>query len=186
MSDLNTASAAEPRKIGTLKILSGPAGLLQLLPRATMDFEVTARQTTLEWTRPGAGVARIEGAQIESVQQHGQAFIVAVKPSGFGAKALTFGTTSDAEAVAWVQAIEEIEASAAAARPDTRDTDDTPAGAATPVKLTYTLGGSPITGFYPMGNAFAVLPYLCNFTNDALCGHPITLVCRFRKRSSPS
>src|SRR5271169_6602548 len=30
-------------------------------------------------------------------------------------------------------------------------------------------------GFYPMGNDFAVLPYLCNFTNDQLCGHPITL-----------
>jgi porin len=30
-------------------------------------------------------------------------------------------------------------------------------------------------GFYPMGNDFAQLPYLCNFTNDALCGHPITL-----------
>jgi porin len=30
-------------------------------------------------------------------------------------------------------------------------------------------------GFYPMGNDFAVLPYLCNFINDALCGHPITL-----------
>lgn len=30
-------------------------------------------------------------------------------------------------------------------------------------------------GFYPMGNDFAVLPYLCNFTNDELCGHPITL-----------
>jgi len=30
-------------------------------------------------------------------------------------------------------------------------------------------------GFYPMGNDFAVLPYLCNFTNDGLCGHPITL-----------
>ena len=26
-----------------------------------------------------------------------------------------------------------------------------------------------------MGNDFAVLPYLCNFTNDELCGHPITL-----------
>ena len=26
-----------------------------------------------------------------------------------------------------------------------------------------------------MGNDFAVLPYLCNFINDALCGHPITL-----------
>jgi porin len=26
-----------------------------------------------------------------------------------------------------------------------------------------------------MGNDFAVLPYLCNFTNDAFCGHPITL-----------
>jgi hypothetical protein len=24
-----------------------------------------------------------------------------------------------------------------------------------------------------MGNDFAQLPYLCNFTNDALCGHPI-------------
>ena len=30
-------------------------------------------------------------------------------------------------------------------------------------------------GFYPMGNDFAVLPYLCNFTNEELCGHPITL-----------
>jgi porin len=30
-------------------------------------------------------------------------------------------------------------------------------------------------GFYPMGNDFAVLPYLCNFINDELCGHPITL-----------
>ena len=30
-------------------------------------------------------------------------------------------------------------------------------------------------GFYPMGNDFAVLPYLCNFMNDELCGHPITL-----------
>jgi len=31
-------------------------------------------------------------------------------------------------------------------------------------------------GFYPMGNDFAVLPYLCNFMNDELCGHPITLL----------
>lgn len=30
-------------------------------------------------------------------------------------------------------------------------------------------------GFYPMGNDFSQLPYLCNFINDALCGHPITL-----------
>ena len=30
-------------------------------------------------------------------------------------------------------------------------------------------------GFYPMGNDFGQLPYLCNFINDALCGHPITL-----------
>src|SRR3954464_7280474 len=108
MSDVNTASETEPRKVGALKILLGPAGLLQLLPRATMDFEVVARQTAFEWTRPGAGTARIEGAQIESVQQHGQAFTMAVKPSGFGAKVLTFGATSDADAEAWVRAIEAI------------------------------------------------------------------------------
>ena len=30
-------------------------------------------------------------------------------------------------------------------------------------------------GFYPMGNDFGQLPYLCNFINDALCRHPITL-----------
>ena len=114
MSDGNTTSASEPRKVGTLKILSGPAGLLQLLPRATLDFDVTARQTALEWTRPGAGTARVAGTEIESVQQHGQAFIVAVKPSGFGAQVLTFATASDADAEAWVRAIEAIKASASA------------------------------------------------------------------------
>src|SRR5208283_3002467 len=104
MSDVNTMPASEPRKVGTLKVLSGPAGLLPLLPRATMDFEVAARRTALEWTKVGAGVARIEGAQIESVQRHGQAFVVALKPTGFVAKALTFAAASDADAEAWVQA----------------------------------------------------------------------------------
>src|SRR5690242_21662080 len=117
MSDVNTTSTSEPRKVGKLKILSGPASVLQLLPRARMDFEVVARQMAFEWTRPGAGVARIEGAQIESVQQHGQSFIVRLKPSGFGAKVMTFGTTSDADSEAWVRAIEAIKASAVIARP---------------------------------------------------------------------
>jgi porin len=27
-------------------------------------------------------------------------------------------------------------------------------------------------GFYPMGNDFSTLPYVCNFTNVAFCGHP--------------
>jgi hypothetical protein len=67
MSDVNTQSTSELRKVGTLKILAGPAGLLALLPRAAMDFKVEARRTTLEWTRAGAGVARVEGAQIDSV-----------------------------------------------------------------------------------------------------------------------
>lgn len=30
-------------------------------------------------------------------------------------------------------------------------------------------------GFYPMGNDFATLPYVCNFTNVAFCGHPQSL-----------
>jgi porin len=30
-------------------------------------------------------------------------------------------------------------------------------------------------GFYPLGNDFATLPYVCNFTNGALCGHPESL-----------
>jgi porin len=28
------------------------------------------------------------------------------------------------------------------------------------------------TGFYPMGNDFSTLPYVCNFTNVGFCGHP--------------
>jgi len=30
-------------------------------------------------------------------------------------------------------------------------------------------------GFYPMGNDFATLPYVCNFINVAFCGHPQSL-----------
>jgi porin len=30
-------------------------------------------------------------------------------------------------------------------------------------------------GFYPLGNDFATLPYVCNFTNVAFCGHPQSL-----------
>jgi hypothetical protein len=51
-----------------------------------------------------------------SAHLHGQAFTVVLKPSGFGTKVLTFGTTSAADAAAWVQAIEAIEASATATR----------------------------------------------------------------------
>ncbi len=159
MSDVNTMPASEPRKVGTLKVLSGPAGLLPLLPWATMDFEVAARRTALEWTRAGAGVARIEGAQIESVQQHGQAFVVALKPTGFGAKVLTFAASSNADAEAWVQAIEAIKASAAIARPDARDADDKPAAKTTTIKLTYTLGDAPIT------KEFALLIIACDPRN---------------------
>ncbi len=159
MSDVNTTLVSEPRKVGTLKVLSGPAGLLPLLPWATMDFEVAARRTALEWTKAGAGVARIEGARIESVQRHGHAFVVALKPTGFGAKALTFAASSDADAEAWVQAIEAIKASAAIARPDARDADDTPAANATTIKLTYTLGDAPIT------KEFALLVIACDPRN---------------------
>jgi len=63
VSDASTTPASEPRKVGTLKILAGPAGLLPLLARASMDFEVAVRQTALEWTRAGAGVSRVEGAK---------------------------------------------------------------------------------------------------------------------------
>ena len=159
MSDGNTAAASEPRKVGTLKILSGPASLLQLLPQATMNFEVTARQTALEWTRPGAGIARIEGAQIENAQQQGQAFTVAVKPSGYSAQVLTFATTSDTDAEGWVRAIEAIKAAAAVARHDTRDAGDAAAANATTIKLTYTLGGSSMT------KEFAFLVIACDPRN---------------------
>lgn len=30
-------------------------------------------------------------------------------------------------------------------------------------------------GFYPLGNDFATMPYVCNFTNVAICGHPQSL-----------
>jgi len=30
-------------------------------------------------------------------------------------------------------------------------------------------------GFYPMGSDFSTLPYVCNFTNVAFCGHPQSL-----------
>jgi porin len=30
-------------------------------------------------------------------------------------------------------------------------------------------------GFYPLGNEFATLPYVCNFQNVAFCGHPQSL-----------
>ena len=159
MSDGNTTSASEPRKVGTLKILSGPAGLLQLLPRATLDFEVTARQTALEWARPGAGIARVQGTEIESVQQHGQAFIVAVKPTGSSPQVLTFAATSDADAGAWIQAIEAIKTSAAVALPDARDAGHAPAANATTIKLTYTLGGSSVT------KDFALLVIACDPRN---------------------
>jgi NAD(P)-binding Rossmann-like domain len=159
MSDVNTTSTSESRKVGTLKVLSGPAGLLPLLPRATLDFEVAARGTALEWTKAGPGVAHIEGAQIESVQRHGQAFVVVLKPTGFGAQVLTFGASSDADAEAWVQAIEAIKASAAVARPAARDANNRQAANATTIKLTYTLGGSRIT------KEFALLVIACDPRN---------------------
>ena len=124
-----------------------------------MDFQVAARGTALEWTRAGAGVARIEGAQIESTQRHGQAFLVSLKPSGFGARVLTFGASSETDAEAWVQAIEAIKASAADARPAARDADDTRAAIETTTKLTYTLDGSSIT------KEFALLVIACDPRN---------------------
>jgi NAD(P)-binding Rossmann-like domain len=159
MSDVNAIPTSEPRKIGALKILSGPADLLRLLPRATMDFEVAARRTTLEWTRAGAGVARIEGSQIESVQQHGQAFVVALKPTSFGTKVLTFAAPSEADAEAWVQAIEAIKASAAVVRPDAREPDVSTGDNAAAIKLTYTLRDTPIT------KEFALLIIACDPRN---------------------
>lgn len=159
MSDASTTPASEPRKVGTLKILAGPAGLLPLLARASMDFEVAVRQTALEWTRAGAGVSRVEGARIESVQRHGRAFVVAFKPSGFGPRVLTFGASSDADAEAWVQAIEAIRASTAVTQPDAHDADDAPAANPTAISLTYTVDDSPTT------KEFALLIIACDPRN---------------------
>ncbi|MGA9866547.1 MAG: NAD(P)-binding protein [Acetobacteraceae bacterium] len=159
MSDASTTPASEPRKVGTLKILAGPAGLLPLLARASMDFEVAVRQTALEWTKAGAGVSRVEGARIESVRRAGRAFIVAFKPSGFGPRVLTFGASSDADAETWVQAIEAIRSSTAVTRPDAHDADDAPAANATTISLTYTVGDSPTT------KKFALLIIACDPRN---------------------
>jgi len=70
---------------------------------------------------------------------------VAVKPTGSSPQVLTFAATSDADAGAWIQAIEAIKTSAAVALPDARDAGHAPAANATTIKLTYTLGGSSVT-----------------------------------------
>jgi hypothetical protein len=152
MSDVNSAPPSQPRKVGTLKILSGPKGLVQLLPMATMEFQVTARQTALEWTRGGAEITAIEGARIESVQRHDTAFIVTLKPPS---QVLTFGALSDTDAENWVQAIEAT--MAAVALPDTRETNDTPAANPTTVSLTYSVKGSP-----RITKEFALLVIACD------------------------
>ena len=111
-------SSSDVRKVGILKMLAAPESLLWLLARAQADFEVTARQETLHWTRGESAVGDIAGAQIESVQRRGRAFIVELKSFGYGVKTLLFEAASDEDAGEWADAIEAIRASAAVAQPD--------------------------------------------------------------------
>jgi hypothetical protein len=135
------ASSSGVRKVGMLKILAGPESLLWLLPRAQADFEVTARQETLHWTRGKSAQGDIAGAQIKSVQRHGRGFIVELKSFGHGVKTLTFEAPSDKDAAEWAEAVEAVRASAAVAQPDGRYVGDSPATNETSIRLTYTVGG---------------------------------------------
>lgn len=161
MADEKTASLLEIYKVGRLKILAGPAGLLWLLPRAQMDFDVTARRDTLNWTKgPGLPEGSIAGNQIQSVQRHGQAFVVELKSTGFGVTTLTFEAPSDAEAAEWVEIIGKIKASAAAEPAAARAAGESPAATGTPVRVTYKVGDAP-----PVTREFALLVIACDPRN---------------------
>ncbi len=149
-------SSSNIRKVGILKILAAPETMLYLLSRAQADFEVIARQESLHWTRRESAAGELAGAQIESVQRRGRAFIVRLKSSGYGVKTLLFEAASDEDAGEWAEAIEAIRASAAVAQPDGRS-EDSSASNETRIHLTYTVGSGP-----PITKEFALLVIACD------------------------
>lgn len=140
-----------------VKILAAPESLLWLLPRAQSDFEVTARQETLQWTRGESAMGEIAGAQIESVRRRGQTLIIELKPFGYGVKTLLFEAASYKDAGEWADAIEAIMISAAVAQPEERSIEDSSATNGTQIDLTYTVGGGP-----PITKQFALLVIACD------------------------
>jgi NAD(P)-binding Rossmann-like domain len=158
MSGLNATSASRIRKTGVLKILADPTGLLQLLPRATVTYEVTAEETALRWSRGGEALSALQGTQIESVQEHGKAFVVTLKAAGHGVKALTFEAVSDSEAQEWVEAIGAIAAAPAVTQSGAHSPPAATQANKTTIKLTYTEGASDVL----IAKEFALLVIACD------------------------
>jgi hypothetical protein len=140
-------------RTGKLKVLAGYDALISLVGRATNQCDLTIDDRALRWksdaNSPGATV---QCDRIQSVTQHGAAFVVDLKPGANGVRALTFGASSDSDAKQWVAAVTRLIATAAAAPSQPRRTSRPAlagAGAAlsrdpTPIKLKYTIEGKTI------------------------------------------
>jgi NAD(P)-binding Rossmann-like domain len=95
---------------GKLKMLAGPEALVRLMERATKECDVSVSNGALRWhsdikKSPGATV---HGSRIQSLAQYGAVFVVNLKPGGNDIAVLTFAAASEADAAAWVAAIERI------------------------------------------------------------------------------
>src|SRR5215472_10205036 len=138
---------------GKLKILAGPDALISLIGRATKECDVTVGDGVLRWASdarsPGATVP---GDRIQSVRQHGAAFVVNLKPSDSGVRALIFGAASSADAEDWVRGVERIIGTAPAtqSQPAAAATGATLLPDPTPVRLKYTVGGKTIEKDYAL------------------------------------
>lgn len=139
-------------RTGKLKILAGPDGLIRLIERPS-ESNVTVGDGVLRWasdtSSPGGTV---QGDRIESVTQHDAAFVVNLKSSGNGIRALTFGASSKADATDWVRAVERIigTASAGQSQPTAAGTGTTPLPDPTPVRLKYKVGSKTIEKDYAL------------------------------------
>jgi len=167
-------SGTSDSRTGKLKILAGPDALLDLIERATRECNVSIADGTLRWTGDkGSLGGTLQGDRIESVTQHDATFVVYVKSSGNGIRALTFRAASKADATEWVRAVESIIGKASAVQPQLRRprTGATPSADATPVKLKYKTGNRSIEKDYAM-LAIACDPRaltgICDYTPDEL------------------
>ena len=123
-----------------------------------MTFEVTAEETALRWSRRGEALSVLQGTQIESVQEHGKAFVVTLRAAGHGVKALTFEAVSDSEAQEWVEVIGAIAAAPTVVQSGAHSPSAATQANKTTIKLTYTEGAADVL----IAKEFALLVIACD------------------------
>lgn len=144
-------STKTDNRTGKLKVLAGPDALIHLLDRAMSERNVIVGDGVLRWAGDkGSPGGTIPGDRIQSVTQHDSGFVVHLKPSGNGIRALTFGAASSADAANWVDAVKRIIGTAPAAQSQPAATGAALSADPTPVKLKYMVGGKTIEKAYSL------------------------------------